>query len=56
MLFVVVVAMLLIMAVLALAGPLLEDIAEWIRRMSHRRGEAVRPSRADRVPHHSLHR
>jgi hypothetical protein len=56
MLFVAVVAILLVMAMLALAGPLLEDIAEWIRKVSRRPGKAVRPPQDERVPQHSLHR
>ena len=50
MLFVAVVAILLVMAMLALAGPLLEDIAEWIRKVSRHRGKAVRPPQDERVP------
>lgn len=56
MLIVLVVAILLVMAVLALAGPLLEDILEWGRRMTHRPGKPVPPARDHRVPRHSLHR
>ena len=56
MLIVRVVASLLVMAVLALAGPLLEDLVEWFRKMSHGRGKPVPPGRAERVPRHSVHR
>jgi hypothetical protein len=56
MLFVTVVAILLVMAMLALAGPLLEEIAEWIRKVSRHRGNAVRQPQDERVPEHSLHR
>jgi hypothetical protein len=56
MLFVAVVAILLVMAMLALAGPLLEDIAEWVRKVSRRRGKAVRPPQDERVPQHSVRR
>jgi hypothetical protein len=56
MLFVVVVAILLAMAMLALAGPLLEDILEWFRRVSHGRGRRVPPQQDQRVPRYSLHR
>jgi hypothetical protein len=55
MLFLVVIAILLVMAVLPLVGHLLEDIVERVRA-SHGRGNRVRPRRDRRTPPHSLHR
>jgi len=56
MTFLVVIALLLLIAVLPFAGPLLEDGLEWLRQVFRRRGRKGRSPGGERVPQHSLHR
>jgi hypothetical protein len=54
--FLLVLTILLAMAVLAMAGPLLEDLLDRGRSAFQRHGKLVRPPRGDRAPGHSLRR
>ena len=56
MTFLVVIALLLLIAVLPFAGPLLEDGIEWFRHLFRRRGNRVHSPGDERVPQHSAHR
>jgi len=56
MAFVVVIALLLLIAVLPFAGPVLEDGIEWVRQVLRRHGKRVPSPRDERVPQHSAHR
>jgi hypothetical protein len=56
MTFVVVLALLLVIAVLPFAGPAMVDSIVWIRQRLRRHGKTVLPRRGERVPQHSSHR
>ena len=50
------VAVLVVLGTLAVAGPVLEDLLRAIRSVFHRRGPMVRPDRGGRGANHSSHR